>query len=117
MDRRSLGECAVSRFDRNHRPALRFRSRSEVTVGTKSLKRHFVAKAACSLIVLSFVVGLFQAGAFARNQAAPEPKYKVGETAPDFTLKDQNGSNVSLHDFRGKKNVVLAFFIFAFSGG
>jgi len=25
--------------------------------------------------------------------------------------------DVSLHDFRGKKNVVLAFYIFAFTGG
>ncbi|MDD4085253.1 MAG: redoxin domain-containing protein [Acholeplasmataceae bacterium] len=28
---------------------------------------------------------------------------KVGETAPDFTLKDQNGEDVSLSDFVGKK--------------
>lgn len=47
----------------------------------------------------------------------PEPKYKVGDIAPDFTLKDQNGKEVALHDFRGKKNVALAFYIFAFTGG
>jgi len=47
----------------------------------------------------------------------PEPKIKVGDTAPDFTLEDQNGNKVSLHDFRGKKNVALAFYIFAFTGG
>jgi cytochrome oxidase Cu insertion factor (SCO1/SenC/PrrC family) len=51
------------------------------------------------------------------NPQAPPMKLKVGETAPDFTLKDQNGNNVSLHDFHGKKSVVLAFYIFAFSGG
>ncbi len=51
------------------------------------------------------------------NPQAPPLKFKVGDTAPDFTLKDQNGNNVSLHDFRGKKTVVLAFYIFAFSGG
>ena len=33
----------------------------------------------------------------------------VGQNAPDFTLPDQNGSNVSLSDFLGKK-VVLWFF-------
>ena len=33
----------------------------------------------------------------------------VGQKAPDFTLQDQNGSNVSLSDFLGKK-VVLWFF-------
>ena len=37
--------------------------------------------------------------------------------APDFTLTDQNGNKVSLHDFKGKKNVALAFYIFAFTGG
>ena len=48
----------------------------------------------------------------------PAPaQLKVGAAAPDFTLKDQYGSTVSLHDYRGKKSVVLAFYIFAFSGG
>ncbi len=47
----------------------------------------------------------------------PPPKIKVGDTAPDFTLQDQNGNKVSLHDFKGKKNVALAFYIFAFTGG
>ena len=47
----------------------------------------------------------------------PPPKIKVGDMAPDFTLEDQNGKKVSLHEFRGKKNVALAFYIFAFTGG
>ena len=47
----------------------------------------------------------------------PLPNVKVGDTAPDFTLADQNGNKVSLHDFKGKKNVALAFYIFAFTGG
>ena len=47
----------------------------------------------------------------------PPPKIKVGDMAPDFTLQDQNGNKVSLHDFKGKKNVALAFYIFAFTGG
>jgi hypothetical protein len=45
---------------------------------------------------------------------------KVGDTAPDFTLKyiDSTGpKEVKLSDYRGKKNVVLAFYIFAFTGG
>jgi len=52
-----------------------------------------------------------------KKDAAPEPKIKVGDPAPDFTLKDQNRNDISLKDFRGKKNVVLAFYIFAFTGG
>jgi hypothetical protein len=51
----------------------------------------------------------------------PEPlKIKVGEMAPDFTLLEYDGHGikpVSLHDFRGKKSVALAFFVFAFTGG
>jgi hypothetical protein len=51
----------------------------------------------------------------------PEPlKIKVGDVAPDFTLLHYDGQGVkpvSLHDFKGKKNVVLAFFVFAFTGG
>lgn len=40
----------------------------------------------------------------------------VGATAPDFTLKDQNGQAVSLASFRGRQNVVVVFYPFAFSG-
>ncbi len=36
-------------------------------------------------------------------------KVKVGESAPDFTLPAVSGKNVSLRDFRGKKNVVISF--------
>ena len=35
---------------------------------------------------------------------------QVGATAPDFTLKDQDQKEVKLGDFKGKKNVVLAFY-------
>jgi len=34
---------------------------------------------------------------------------KPGDKAPDFTVNDQNGNSVSLHDFKGKK-VVLYFY-------
>lgn len=46
---------------------------------------------------------------------APAP-LGVGDIAPDFRLKDQYGQTVSLEDFRGRKNVVLVFYPFAFSG-
>lgn len=41
---------------------------------------------------------------------------EVGTKAPDFTLKSQHGEAVSLSDFKGKKNVVLLFYPFAFTG-
>lgn len=41
----------------------------------------------------------------------------VGDAAPDFTLPGTDGSNATLSSFKGKKNVVLAFFPKAFTGG
>ncbi len=53
-----------------------------------------------------------------KKEAPAPPALKVGDVAPDFTLPDQTYKNkVSLHDFKGKKNVALAFYIFAFTGG
>jgi mycoredoxin-dependent peroxiredoxin len=40
----------------------------------------------------------------------------VGDAAPDFTLKDQDGNNVTLSSFRGTQNVVLIFYPFTFTG-
>jgi len=42
---------------------------------------------------------------------------KVGDRAPDFALQDQMGKTVRLSDFRGKKAVVLAFYIKASTPG
>ena len=55
-------------------------------------------------------------------QQAPKPAIakthlKVGDMAPDFTLPDTMRKPVKLSDFRGKKNVVLAFYVLAFTGG
>ena len=56
----------------------------------------------------------------------PPPSVKVGQEAPDFTATylaapDANGrrqrKEVKLSDFKGQKNVVLAFFPAAFSYG
>ena len=39
-----------------------------------------------------------------------------GAEAPDFTLKDQGGNDVTLSSFRDKQNVVLVFYPFTFTG-
>ena len=40
----------------------------------------------------------------------------VGTQAPDFTLRDQFGQDVTLSSYRGQKAVALIFFPYAFSG-
>ena len=40
----------------------------------------------------------------------------IGQAAPYFTLMNQHGESVSLSSFKGKKNVVVIFYPFAFSG-
>ena len=41
---------------------------------------------------------------------------QVGEAAPEFTAASTSGKDVSLSSFRGKRNVLLAFFPLAFTG-
>lgn len=50
-----------------------------------------------------------------RTEGREMPSIEVGDIAPDFELEDQNGKKVKLSQYRGKKNVLLAFFPFAFS--
>ena len=56
-----------------------------------------------------------------KKEQGPLPvRLKVGDMAPDFTLLAFDGTGlkkISLQDYRGKKNVALAFFVFAFTGG
>lgn len=40
----------------------------------------------------------------------------LGTVAPDFSLRDQHGKETTLSTFRGKKNVVILFIPFSFSG-
>jgi len=44
------------------------------------------------------------------------PTLNVGDEAPDFALRSGAGETITLSQYRGQKNVVLAFFPFAFSG-
>lgn len=51
------------------------------------------------------------------QQAPPKTNLKVGDKAPDFTLRATDGKTYKLSDFKGKKNVVLAIYVLAFTGG
>ena len=70
------------------------------------------------LIAAAIVSPQMQAQA---KKSEPAPmKLKVGDLAPDFKLQYFDGNDdkeVSLSQYRGKSNVVLAFYIFAFTGG
>jgi len=68
-------------------------------------------------LLLFFILTFAAAVGLAQTPAAPQTHLKVGDTAPDFVLRDTTGNDVKLSDFRGKKNVVLAFYVLAFTGG
>jgi len=70
-----------------------------------------------TLLAMLLAANLLPALYAADQPTPPPPKIKVGDMAPDFTLNDQNGNKVSLHEFKGKKNVALAFYVFAFTDG
>ncbi len=73
--------------------------------------------------LLAGLLAVASAGPVAAQSKPPEggaSMPKVGDVAPEFTLKYFDGNDlkdVSLSQYRGKKNVVVAFFIFAFTGG
>jgi cytochrome oxidase Cu insertion factor (SCO1/SenC/PrrC family) len=72
------------------------------------------------LVFMAFSLASVAAFAQEKKKEAEPLKIKVGDVAPDFTLLQYDGQGVkpvSLHDFKGKKNVALAFFVFAFTGG
>lgn len=59
------------------------------------------------------LVGMTALGAVSAS-AAP---LAVGDQAPDVSLPSTKGETVKLADYRGKKNVVMAFYPKAFTGG
>jgi peroxiredoxin Q/BCP len=62
------------------------------------------------------VTAMFMMAAAGAAQT-PAPELKVGDQAPNFTLKASDGKTYSLSDFKGKKAVVLAWFPKAFTQG
>jgi cytochrome oxidase Cu insertion factor (SCO1/SenC/PrrC family) len=69
------------------------------------------------VLALVMLVAALAAVAGAQQPAPPKSQLKVGDAAPDFTLTDTAGKPVKLSDFKGKKSVVLAFYVLAFTGG
>ena len=71
------------------------------------------------MLSVALVGACLSASLSAQGLQPPKTQLKEGDLAPDFTLSTTNPFNtkVKLSDFRGKSNVVLAFFPAAFSPG
>jgi cytochrome oxidase Cu insertion factor (SCO1/SenC/PrrC family) len=71
---------------------------------------------ACFMLFVVFFLASTPAGAQlgpkdgAHLAATNIERVKTGQPAPDFSLQNQDGKNISLSDYRGKKNVVLVFY-------
>ncbi len=76
---------------------------------------------ALTFLLILFCITPLQAGNKKDGIVAPATmKLKVGDMAPDFALLSFDGKDlqkISLRDYRGKKSVALAFYVFAFTGG
>jgi hypothetical protein len=69
------------------------------------------------MLSIGLVSVLASVNLFAQAVQPRHTHLKVGDTAPDFTLKSTANETVKLSDFRGKNVVVLAFYPAAFTGG
>ena len=71
------------------------------------------------MIFAAALAGSLAAGATRAQQDVKvnHTSLKVGDMAPDFTLLDNQWKQIHLSDYRGKKNVVLAFYVLAFTEG
>jgi AhpC/TSA family len=69
---------------------------------TLQLRRH-------TLVAVVFIIGLWLA-------PMSTPALEVGQPAPDFLMHSTVGESVRLSDYQGKKNVMLFFFVAAFTG-
>lgn len=78
-------------------------------VGETIMRHYFFA----ILLTVVFSAAVLPQG----TPTPPSTHLKAGMPAPEFTLNDTAGKPVKLSDFKGKKNVVLAFYVLAFTGG
>jgi cytochrome oxidase Cu insertion factor (SCO1/SenC/PrrC family) len=74
-------------------------------------------RALAAALILAALPVLTLLSASAQKDEVAKVSLKVGDPAPDFTLLSDQWKTVKLSDFRGKKNVFLAVYVLAFTGG
>jgi AhpC/TSA family len=72
---------------------------------------------ASALLLAAIPVSLVAPVRSQNKEQVAATSLKVGDHAPDFTLLSDQWKTVKLSDFRGKKNVFLAVYVLAFTGG
>ena len=69
------------------------------------------------LLMSLVLLAVFSVVALGQQTPPGKTHLKVGDAAPDFSLRATDGKAYKLSDFKGKKNVVLAIYVLAFTGG
>jgi peroxiredoxin Q/BCP len=68
-------------------------------------------------LILLVLLAVLSGVALGQQPPPPKTHLKVGDQAPDFSLRATDGKTYKLSEFKGKKNVVLAIYVLAFTGG
>jgi peroxiredoxin len=71
----------------------------------------------CAALLLAVLPSSALLTSSAQKEQVAKVSLKVGDPAPDFTLLSDQWKTVKLSDFKGKKNVFLAVYVLAFTGG
>ena len=72
---------------------------------------------AATLALASLPASILFARTAQNKEEVAKVSLKVGDAAPDFTLLSDQWKTVRLSDFKGKKNVLLAVYVLAFTPG
>ncbi len=71
------------------------------------MRRHWGKRIGSAAALLSIALGMMP---------MPARAVEVGDKAPEFFMHSTVGETVRLADYQGKKNVLLFFFVAAFTG-